>query len=162
WISEEYLWHTLTDASIALTYCQYGLLDGRRPFEEWNEVFHRDVKPSNIFLSSSNTRSAHYPRVDLGDFGCAIFSIGVGHEPSDGLEVSHADVLWQPPESPRFPPRSDVYQLGMVMQYLVNCTTVLSPRRRDVEPAYSPSFQRTSMGMTEREVSDRLHSYEIV
>jgi NIMA (never in mitosis gene a)-related kinase len=70
---EPFAWHIFAGVTSALCACHYGLMDAMESFDgprHWQPICHLDVKPSNMFLTSTGRTNA-YPRVVLGDFGCA-------------------------------------------------------------------------------------------
>src|ERR1700761_7614575 len=72
-ISEAFLWHAMLGIANALAFLHWGITDaanGQGPVHGWDTICHLDIKPQNVFLSSSG-RSGSYARIVLGDFGCA-------------------------------------------------------------------------------------------
>ncbi|KAM0720599.1 hypothetical protein Q7P37_004736 [Cladosporium fusiforme] len=46
----------------------------RNPFDSWNQIVHKDLKLSNIFLSlADSNRYNHYPTPKVGDFGVSLY-----------------------------------------------------------------------------------------
>ncbi|KAA6413331.1 MAG: hypothetical protein FRX48_03077 [Lasallia pustulata] len=116
-VPEGAVWSIFKQLTRALGYCQLGIHDvlrrEQRPQPGWVGVVHRDVKPDNIFLSRGSHRP--FPRVVLGDFGCAIRADIRGFE---GMEYHNIDPYWDPPETPSFGYYRDMWGLGAVIQAL--------------------------------------------
>ncbi|MCJ1300552.1 hypothetical protein MMC08_003349 [Hypocenomyce scalaris] len=114
-VPEGAVWSIFKQLTNALGYCQYGIQDATRgregPHPGWVGVVHRDLKPNNVFLSSRS--NGPFPRVVLGDFGCAIRDDDNSFE---GLEYHNIDLYWDPPETPAFGYYTDIWGLGAVIQ----------------------------------------------
>ena len=72
-VKEDFVWHVLIGMARGLAFLHCGITDAvrGRPASEWDPTFHLDLKPCNVFLSTSGQQGP-YPRVVVGDFGCAI------------------------------------------------------------------------------------------
>jgi serine/threonine protein kinase len=117
---ENFLWHVLGSLVEAVRYCQRGngplnpmLYDG------WNVVYHRDIQPSNVFLTSDGEAKTGLPLVVLGDFGCSTSFAEIASGFSDPVNVERQDCTFAPPEAPRYGLGSDIYQIGLVMWCLM-------------------------------------------
>ena len=114
-VPEGAVWSIFMQLTKALGYCQLGIQNALRreevPCLGWVGVVHRDMKPDNIFLSSRSDLS--FPRVVLGDFGCAIRD---DHDGFEGMEYHNNDLYWDPPETPCFGYYTDIWGLGAVIQ----------------------------------------------
>ncbi|KAF2816323.1 kinase-like protein [Mytilinidion resinicola] len=115
-LPEGFLWRVFLDIAKALRFCVYGIRqEGDKADPEWDTILHRDIKPGNIFLTSSGSL---YPRSVLGDFGCGISESDITTALARDERVSRQARAFAPPESPDYDRRSDVYQLGLVMHCL--------------------------------------------
>ena len=72
-LPEDLMWHVLVGMAKGLSYLHHGIRDSSRDRADgrWNSICHLDIKPCNVFLSSKG-QEGRYPRVVIGDFGCAI------------------------------------------------------------------------------------------
>lgn len=71
-IPEEFAWHVLLGIANGLAFLHFGTRDtSRRGIADWDAICHLDLKPANVFLSTTD-QEGPYPRVVVGDFGCAI------------------------------------------------------------------------------------------
>lgn len=86
-------------------------------------IIHRDIKTSNIFLSTSE-----YPQVKIGDFGLATFEDNLKYkekEKSNGCNYHTKNVgtsIYMSPEqkeSNYYSKSSDIYSLGLVLYELL-------------------------------------------
>lgn len=115
-VPEGVVWYIFLQLTQALGYCQLGIrnvLNSEQiPQPSWVGVVHRDMKPNNIFLSSRSTTPS-FPRVVLGDFGCAIRD---DHHGFEGMEYHNSEHYWDPPETPAFGYYTDIWGLGAVIQ----------------------------------------------
>lgn len=115
-VPEGAVWSIFKQLTKALGYCQLGIRDVLRgeqgPDPGWVGVVHRDIKPNNLFLSNRSSEPS-FPRVVLGDFGCAIRD---DHDGFEGMEYHNIDLYWDPPETPDFGYYTDIWGLGAVIQ----------------------------------------------
>jgi len=137
---EAFVWHVLSGLAKALSMTHYGI-NADNPAvrsQDWNCIYHRDIKPGNIFLTDRQQIGV-YPRIVLGDFGCAVTRRDIETGIADKAAQAHGTVGWFPPE--RFPshggPRhrwgkaTDIWQSGAVVQTM--CRLILQPDIRFVE-----------------------------
>ncbi|KAI9853030.1 MAG: hypothetical protein M1838_002809 [Thelocarpon superellum] len=145
-VPEGFARHVMTSLTNALAFCHAGVSDplshpATARLDRWLAVVHRDLKPGNVFLTSSpnphafstrtsaNTSNSHplfnstpnaaslravYPRVVLGDFGCCIRQDSPGYD----RPLCAGALYIQPPETPKFSEQGDIWALGAVMQML--------------------------------------------
>jgi serine/threonine protein kinase len=98
----------------------------------WDDIAHLDLKPCNIFLSSSGGKYG-YPRVVLADFGCAIKRSDVHRGREHPFIQECGTSNWYPPENigetiiPYYGPTTDVWQLGATIHTF--CLLVREPER---------------------------------
>ena len=79
---------------------------------EQKKIIHRDIKPGNIFLS------------DTGDYKLGDFGIARSIEKSTGELSRKGTFTYMAPEvykGEKYGVGADIYSLGMVMYYLLNC-----------------------------------------
>lgn len=104
-VPEGAVWGIFMQLIRALGYCQLGIRDvirrEERPRRGWVGLVHQDLKPDNVFLSGCSSEG--FPRVVLGDFGCAT------RDEYNGFEGD-------PPETPSLGYHTDIWLLGAVMQ----------------------------------------------
>ncbi|KAF2646796.1 kinase-like protein [Massarina eburnea CBS 473.64] len=159
---EKLLWKILWDMSLALCYLQLGVdatksAKSGKPLSRndrkrgWDKIFHRDIKPGNIFAKGDIA----WPTITLGDFGCSITS---DHEHFDKRAeeqlMTAFTPVFGPPEQPNYTRTSDVYSLGLVVHcaararpYPMSNTTA---RQRD--PVGS-SYSKELSGLVSRMLS---------
>ncbi|SMR52000.1 unnamed protein product [Zymoseptoria tritici ST99CH_3D1] len=137
---EPFAWHIFAGVTAALCACHYGTMDAMHSTtspRRWEPICHLDVKPSNIFLTSTGRTNA-YPRVVLGDFGCAVREEDI----DSGILEQVYTPEWLPPENERSPygarslgsslgPYTDVWQAGAVVQAM--CRLLSAPNQGLVE-----------------------------
>ena len=101
YIPESFIWHTFLSMAKALAFCHDGVIDPlRTPVQanyEWNKICHLDIKPQNVFLEKPDGTS--WPRVVLGDFGCAVTPADVHAGKADPFNQNHGTNGWFPPEN---------------------------------------------------------------
>ena len=135
---EDYIWHLLHDIGAALAFLHHGIRDPdatTRSQTDWDVMSHLDIKPANIFLSWYGARG-RFPRMVLGDFGCAVTQ----REVTSGRESKHAHRHgtreWFAPESfasvvgernVAYGRPTDIWQLGAVAATL--CRLWKKPNR---------------------------------
>lgn len=112
-LSEDFIWHCFVQIAEALDVVHNG---GSR------RVFHRDIKPDNIFLEKKYRHAAPWPNLKLGDFGVAVLR-----------EHSSADheYRWQGPEMPIYTTASDIWGLGAIIHWLAHGRPPIAPRPTD-------------------------------
>lgn len=140
---EPFAWHVLAGITAALCTCCYGITDPQdtRPMRGWDALCHLDVKPSNVFLTSKGRNSA-YPRVVLGDFGCAFKEVDIYSGAAQEMMQEFYTPDWLPPESrpvlynkrgivASCGPHTDIWQAGAVIQAM--CRLLGTPHQGLVE-----------------------------
>lgn len=117
------------------------ILDGLR-FLHKNEIYHLDIKPSNIFVSNEE-QPIHY----LIDFGSAHFN-----QNTSDFEVLHQSPKFSPPEfydsSNSINSRSDIYALGVTLYTCIGgklnnsneCLKIINQKERSKIPSAVSQF----------------------
>ncbi|KAK4951290.1 hypothetical protein LTR10_010263 [Elasticomyces elasticus] len=117
--SKGYVWHTMKGIAEGLAFLHHGVKDAEKdhPVPGWDPIWHLDLKPCNVFLTNVGMQGG-YPRVVIGDFGCAVFN----KDKVRGLEhpsrQSCGTPQWYPPEGrdgTRYGAETDLYQLGLTI-----------------------------------------------
>ena len=121
-IKEDFVWHIYLGIAKGLAYLHDGIKDATRQkrLSGWDTICHLDLKPCNIFLTSSG-QNGKYPRVVIGDFGCA----ETRYELEDANRVPRFQMCgtkeWYPLEglpravgikNTRYGPETDLWQMG--------------------------------------------------
>lgn len=140
---EPFAWHVFAGLTAALCACHYGVMDPEhtRAVRGWDVLCHLDVKPSNVFLTSKGRNSA-YPRVVLGDFGCAVKDADILSGAAEEMLQEFYTPDWLPPESrpTSYSKRgiaascgthTDIWQAGAVIQAM--CRLLGAPHQGLVE-----------------------------
>lgn len=140
---EPFAWHVLAGLTAALCACHYGIMDpsDTRVVRGWDVLCHLDVKPSNVFLTSKGRNSA-YPRVVLGDFGCAAKEVDIYSGAAQEMLQEFYTPDWLPPESRPITytkrgiaascgTHTDIWQAGAVIQAM--CRLLAAPHLGLVE-----------------------------
>lgn len=73
-VAEGFVWHVVASVTKALCFLHEGVdvyKHDATPIDSWNPICHLDIKPDNVYLTNKH-RNADYPRVVLGDLGCAV------------------------------------------------------------------------------------------
>ncbi|PSN68141.1 kinase-like protein [Corynespora cassiicola Philippines] len=125
-IPEALILHVFESLAKALHCCHTGEGGNSIPNngEVWDAVMHRDVIPSNVFLTVSD-QSEPYPRIVLGDFGCAMEQSRYNELQSGNMGPLALDNAFLTPERPLIHDiRSDVYQLGLIIWCLAYRTVI--------------------------------------
>lgn len=132
-VDESFCWHVLQGLCAALAMCHNGIKDPIAPQNKppsWNMIAHLDIKPANVFLSSkgvSGFQNAPWPRVVLGDFGCAVSYKDILSGRVSREVVPHGTPGWMAPETEpdgngvpraRYGWKTDIWQMGGVIQVL--------------------------------------------
>lgn len=125
-VTEEFVWHVAAGMAKGLHFMHSGIDadDERRQHSsnEWNTICHLDIKPGNVFLSTTGQR---FPRVLVGDFGCAVTKYDILSRKADRMVQHNGTVGWFPPEVHRdqdgnwrgpYGKSTDIWQLGGVIQ----------------------------------------------
>ena len=173
-IGEGFLWHVMQGIANALAYLHWGIADaagGSQPVRNWGTICHLDIKPPNVFLSNSG-RTNSYPRVVLGDFGCAVAKsdifLGEAHPFIQGAGTPG----WEPPEGEsrsgkqRYGPSSDIWMLGATIQALARHLgapdKLTLPGSVPLGPSYSRAINRFVSYASARNFRDRPNAQQLV
>ncbi|KAI9894488.1 MAG: hypothetical protein M1814_003246 [Vezdaea aestivalis] len=127
-VPEEFVFHVFQQLSAAVAYLHTGhdihddfeqyerlVAQRRTHHNSWEILLHNDIKPSNIFLTSSKRYAAYprqYPRVLLGDFGVSNWN------PDDARKGWMGGTLPYTAPEKDSTTSSDVWGLGASMQSL--------------------------------------------
>jgi hypothetical protein len=133
-------------------------------------VIHRDVKPSNCFLSADG-------RVKVGDFGLARSLLQSGHLTSTGTFLGTPQ--FASPEQIKSQPldaRTDIYSLGATLYFLLagkvpyeggdgmavmaRIVSEPPPPLRGLRPEISPGLERVALRALERDRQRRFQSLD--
>lgn len=127
-VHERKVWSWFTELMEALAFLHRGpnpeYSDNQVQECGWSRVFHRDIKPGNIFLKTEGDRIV----AKLGDFGCAMskdFFVSE-HDTKYAITQSVWANGYDAPEHPIFSEASDVWQVGISVMAL--CTGNTHPK----------------------------------
>ncbi|KAK4506830.1 hypothetical protein PRZ48_000563 [Zasmidium cellare] len=139
---EPFAWQVLSSLASALSMCHYGISDATQSVVtagDWTTLYHFDVQPINIWLSSPDTNSA-YPRVVLGNFSCVSRRAEIESGEAVDILQRHGTSVWLPPEArgeqaamPILSEFTDIWQAGAVIQAM--CCLIRMP---DIAQAENP------------------------
>jgi serine/threonine protein kinase len=111
-----------TSLAKAVAHCH----NGDPLFSVWDEITHRDLTLSNIFIKTDERKAGHdyeYPlTIKLGDWGCGITQSEWINGDIEVDELPMADPMYDPPEKAYPEESTDVYQIGVVM-WCILCFT---------------------------------------
>lgn len=167
--SEAFCWHTLMGLAKALTFLHYGTRDALRegPVKDWNALWHLDIKPCNVFLSTSGQRGP-YPRIVLGDFGCAVSASDILEGREDPQRQPAITRGWEPEEYGRYyGSRTDIFMMSGVVHCLARMQPVKPDRHRlqsrsPCGSSYSPQLNETVARGAKRDWKQRHSAADVV
>lgn len=141
---EAFAWHVLSSLASALCVCHYGTSDANQSLvaaQSWTTLYHFDIQPVNIWLSSRGTVSA-YPRVVLGNFSCVCRRAELESGEADDALQRYGTPAWLPPEarnrhSAVLGKYTDIWQVGAVIQAMC-CLTRIQGTTEVEKPYGSP------------------------
>lgn len=97
-IHEGFLWHTLKSITNGLSFLHSGRLStNSQLIDGWDPIYHLDIRPANIFLSTEGQRGP-YSRIVIRDLGSVVSQKQINrgrinpHHPPEMCEA------WEPPE----------------------------------------------------------------
>ncbi|RMZ67174.1 NEK kinase [Pyrenophora seminiperda CCB06] len=125
---EAFIWHVFKSLAAALLHMQRGNPPVSHTNFDW--IVHVDLYPRNIFLGLPTSHHPSWPRVVIGDFGSSVSRT----QSTPNFELRQQPDF-RPPE--QCFPRSDVYQLGLVIVALCRLTT--QPKH---SLGFFPTFQK--------------------
>jgi serine/threonine protein kinase len=176
-ISEAFLWHAVLGIANAIAFLHWGIRDaanGGQPAHGWKTICHLDIKPQNVFLSNSDRRRS-YPRIVLGDFGCATSRSDIYYGMAHPRVQEAGTPSWYPPECDArvvgskntcYGPASDTYCLAATIQALGRRIDVPDKSRLGTNWAVGSSYSQmlnVSVGqMSARNYNDRPDAAKIV
>lgn len=103
-VAEPFIWHVLSGMCAALAFLHSGVRDPVKHDARvmpWFSIAHLDIKPANVFLSTKPALGHEYdlfPRVVLGDLGCAVYAKDIGRDVFDIDCLPFGTHGWHPPE----------------------------------------------------------------
>lgn len=110
-------------------------------------VIHGDIWPPNIFLAEVDGCS-EYPRVVLGDFGCAeeVEAYGVDGTAAPQELKGEFNFDFKSPKAPdNISPKSNIFQLGLVMKCLIHrVESIMEDLDDKGSDRYSPALKSLS------------------
>ena len=176
-ISEAFLWHAMLGIANALAFLHWGIINaeyGQQPVYGWNTICHLDIKPQNVFLSNIDQRGS-YPRIVLGDFGCATSHLDIYLGMADPRVQEAGTPSWYPPEGEarivgasrvRYSPASDIWQLGATISTIGRLIDVPDKSglrtKSAVGSSYSPMLNASVGQLSMRNPNDRPDAARIV
>jgi len=152
YIPEPFIWSVFGAISVALCYLYTGVdvelevgnrqtIPPVRGSSSWDKVYHRDIKPGNIFLTEYSTSGEVYPKPILGDFGCAALQSDINRG-RRGIAASRFSPAFEPPENRSgtgaYKATSDIYQLGLVIHCMARNLVVPDQNARGDRPVGGP------------------------
>jgi serine/threonine protein kinase len=112
----------LTSLAEAVAHCH----NGDRLFSDWDEITHRDIVLSNIFIKTDERKAGHdyeYPlTIKLGDWGCGITQSQWINGDMEVDELPMPDPMYDSPGKDYPGESTDLYQIGVVM-WCISCLT---------------------------------------
>lgn len=146
-ITEAFAWHVLSSLASALCVCHYGTNDPDQSLvaaQSWTTLYHFDVQPVNIWLSSRGAVSV-YPRVVLGNFSCVSRRAELESGEADNALLRYGTPAWLPPEACRnhrhqgfLGKYTDIWQVGAVTKAM--CCLARIPDTTEVEKPCGSSY----------------------
>ncbi|KAH7412118.1 kinase-like domain-containing protein [Phaeosphaeria sp. MPI-PUGE-AT-0046c] len=127
---ERQIWKWFIGCTDALSYCHYGPKPDDVSFRKkyWNQIYHRDIKPGNIFLKLDGKKGEIIAK--LADFGCSVSGQWTKLNKAQELasRASAHTPGYDPPEHPEFSVLTDVWQLAL--SFACVCTGTMRPRSK--------------------------------
>lgn len=117
-VPELFIWHVFESLLEAVRYCHHGPV-GTDP-ALWDVISHRDIITGNILLRDEEGNINAYPTVKLADFGCAMPLLEVAANNLKSQDMPQEDPTAVPPEGPVASEAADVYQIGLVINDLMD------------------------------------------
>ena len=126
-VPERKIWKWFMGLIDALVYCHRGPDpdDDRKVLLYWNVIWHRDIKPPNIFLKTDRQKGEVVAK--LADFGFSE-SVHMAYESKKKADVSLSEAYtpgFEPPEHPEYTGATDVWQLALCIACV--CAGNLNP-----------------------------------
>ncbi|KAF2826275.1 kinase-like protein [Ophiobolus disseminans] len=126
-VHERKIWKWFIGLIDALVYCHRGPKpeDEKAVLLYWNVIYHRDIKPPNIFLKTDRQRDEIVAK--LADFGFSE-SVCMAYQHKKQADVAKSEAFtpgFEPPEHPEYTGATDVWQLALCMACV--CTGNLAP-----------------------------------
>jgi serine/threonine protein kinase len=155
-VHERTIWKWFIGCMDALVYIHYGPKPDDYAFTRkyWNQIYHRDIKPGNIFLKRGDQKREIVAK--LADFGCSISDQWAKLNKSQEL-ASHASAHtpgFDPPEHPDFSVLTDVWQMSLCMACV--CTGSMNPQSKENPNGQNWNRQQPAGPQYTRELNDVL------
>lgn len=126
-VHERKIWKWLISLFDTLVYCHRGPTpeDNKAVLLYWNFIYHRDIKPGNIFLKTDKEKGEIVAK--LADFGCSESAHWTFLTKTEQT-ASKTDAYtpgFEPPEHPEYTGATDVWQLALCIACV--CSSIVNP-----------------------------------
>jgi serine/threonine protein kinase len=140
----------------ALVYIHYGPKPDDYAFTKkyWNQIYHRDLKPGNVFLKRDDHKKEIVAK--LADFGCSVSDqwTMLNKSQQQASNASAHTPGYDPPEHPAFSVLTDVWQMSLCIACV--CTGIISPQSTENENGEKWNRQQPAGPRYSKELNDVL------
>jgi serine/threonine protein kinase len=156
YVHEGTIWKWFMGCMDALVYIHYGPRPDDYAFTRkyWNQIYHRDIKPGNVFLKREDRKKEIVAK--LADFGCSVSDQWAKLNKTQ-KEASHASAHtpgFDPPEHPDFSVLTDVWQMSLCIACV--CTGSMNPQSKENPTGQKWNTQQPAGPQYTRELNDVL------
>lgn len=126
----------------------------------WTPIWHCDITIDSVFLQKYEDDV--YPVAKLSKFNFACRQVGDTYSSIPIWSQTAGTEGWVPPEHPTKCERSDVFQIGAVIQCLCNPNWAKADPEGGLPRGYSEDFQKLIRAAMARRIGDRSNAVELV